>query len=131
MKQHNKGFTLIEVVVTMAIVAILAMIAIPSYQSYLIKGNRAAAQSFLMDVDSRQKQYLLDVRSYASSLADLSLAAPNEVDQYYTISFTGITSAPPAYTVVATPKSDTRQASDGVLTLNSAGAKTHGSESSW
>ena len=53
--------------IVVAIVAILAAIAFPSYQEHLRKSRRAAAQSFMVDVAARQQQYLIDARSEAAT----------------------------------------------------------------
>jgi type IV pilus assembly protein PilE len=63
-----RGFTLIELMVTVAIVAILAAVAYPSYQNQVKRGRRAAAQAHLMDIAQRQQEYLLDGRGAASLL---------------------------------------------------------------
>lgn len=118
------GFTLIELMVTVTIVGILAAIALPSYSSYLIKGRRAAAQAFLMDVAQRQQQYLTDTRTYAPTIAALSMAEPSDVASAYTITIAVAAILPPAFTVTATPKAAGPQATDAVLTLDSRGAKT-------
>lgn len=109
--------------IAVVIVGILAAVALPSYQNYVVKGNRAAAQAFMMDVENRQKQYLLDARSYAADIATLSMTAPADVSNFYTLSIT-TSSAPPAFTITATPVAGTRQEADGALTLDSSGAKT-------
>lgn len=118
------GFTLIELMIVVAIVGILSAIAYPSYQSYLMKGRRASAQTHLMDIAQRQQQYLLDARSYAD-LTTLNVTTPADVSQYYTIA---ITPASPTttFTVRATPKVGTQQAGDpcGVLEIDNTGAKT-------
>lgn len=130
-KEKNiKGFSLIELMVAVAIVAIIAVVAIPSYQSHLVKGSRAAAQSFMLDVENREKQFLLDARSYTNSLTTLGMAAPADVSRYYTISIV-VVATPPSFTITAEPIAGTRQASDGNLTLTSAGAKTHGASNTW
>jgi type IV pilus assembly protein PilE len=118
------GFTLVELVVTMAILAILASIALPSYLEYLKKGRRAAAQSMMMDVAQRQQQYLLDARSYASDLATLGVTTPADVSAYYTVTVAGADGTPPTFTVTATPIAGTAQADDGTLTLDNAGVKS-------
>ena len=53
-KQH--GFTLIELVITIAVVGILAAIALPSYQQYVIRSKRSAAQAQMMDIANREQQ---------------------------------------------------------------------------
>ena len=129
--KHAKGFTLIELMIVVVIVGIISMIAIPQYTQYIVRGNRAAAQAFMMDISSRQKQYLLDARSYAPDLATLSMTAPQNVTTNYTLAIDVTAGPPPSYTVTATPIAGSKQASDGVMTLDDTGAKTHGSVTHW
>lgn len=119
----QKGFTLIEIMIVVVLIAVLAAIALPSYKNYVIKGNRAAAQAFMMDVASREKQYLLDARAYAPDLATLGVAAPADVSRHYTSITITVGSAPPTFIITATPTSS-QQASDGALTLSNDGTKT-------
>lgn len=119
----NKGFTLVELMVAVAILGILASIVLPSYQDYLRKGRRSAAQSVLMDVAQKQQQYLLDSRSYASDLSALNITVPSDVSKYYTITLTAANGAPPTFTATATPNSGTDQASDSTLTIDNTGKK--------
>lgn len=120
----QKGFTLIELMITVATIGVLIAIAYPSYQSYIVKGNRAAAQAFMADVANRQKQYLLDARSYALDLATLGMTVPAEVSKHYS-ACCGIVviASPPSFTIRAIPTSS-QQSGDGELTLSSDGTKT-------
>lgn len=133
---NEKGFSLIELIVVTVIVGILATIAFPSYQNFTVRGNRAAAQAFMMDAASREKQYLLDARSYTNDLAILfgtatsSVAVPDKVlSNYGSIAIT-VSSAPPTFTITATPTSS-QQSGDGWLSLSSDGAKNSQYSGKW
>ena len=116
----QKGFSLIELLVVVAIIAILAAVAIPSYQHYVVKANRTAAQSFMMDLANREKQYMLDARAYADFTA-LGVSAPAEVSKHYNVAIVPVVT-PPSFVITATPYTN-QQTSDGPLTLGSDGAK--------
>ena len=120
----GKGFTLIELVVTVAIVAILATIALASYQHAIVKSRRGSAKAFLMEVIAREQQYLLDARQYASTLSDLNLSSPSEVSAYYSVSIAVDAGPPPLATVTATPISGKGQESDGTLQIKTDGSKS-------
>jgi type IV pilus assembly protein PilE len=121
------GFTLIELMIVVAVIAILSVIAVPSYQQYVIRTNRASAETFMLRLASLEEQYLLDAHTYAAS-SDVNWTSstniPSELQGIYTFSITKDNGPPPAYTITATPVSGTRQAQDGALTLNSQGVKT-------
>ena len=121
--------------IAVAIVAILAAIAYPSYQEHLRKSRRAAAQSFMVDVAARQQQYLIDARSYAGgagALTALNLAVPGDVTRFYTVTVDpAAPTLPPSYTITATPIAGSPQVPDGVLTLDHQGSKTRNGQSGW
>src|SRR5687767_15364997 len=103
--KKTRGFTMVEIIITIAIIGILLAIAVPSYQSQLRKGRRAEAQAFLAQVSQRQQQYLLDARTYAfggTALADLGLTPPASVSTHYRVTVTGALT-PPSFTVIADP----------------------------
>ena len=118
-----RGFTLVELVIVVAVVGILVAIAWPSYQSSVIRSHRAEAQNFMMDLAQREQAYLLDRRSYAT-LAQLGVPVPTRIAQYYAIIVTVVAGPPPTFTIQGVPLGGTIQASDPILTLNQAGQKT-------
>lgn len=131
--KHEKGFNLIELLIVVALIGILSAIAIPQYSQHVIKSNRAAVEAFMMDVANRQKQYLLDARTYAPALTTLAITTPTEVAKNYAVTIcldsasTSATcatpSSPPYFKITATPVSGSKQENDGALTLTDAGVK--------
>ncbi|MHB1124210.1 MAG: type IV pilin protein [Ramlibacter sp.] len=121
---RQQGFTLIELMITVAVVAILAAIAYPTYQNAMVKNRRAAAQAYLADVAQREQQYLMDNRAYTDSPTTLKATPSSDVGSYYDISITAAASTPPAFTATATPRSGSAQASDGILRITQSGQKT-------
>lgn len=118
-----RGFTLIELVITVAIVAILAAIAWPSYESHVLRTNRSAAKAQMLDIAAREQQFMLVNRSYADkdTLQNNGYALPSDVSTHYIYSIT-LVASPAAYTITFTPQG--RQASDGTLTLSSDGTRS-------
>ncbi|AMO69385.1 type IV pilus assembly protein PilE [gamma proteobacterium BDW918] len=130
---RQRGFTLIELMITVAIIAIISMIAMPSYRDYVERANRSAATSYLLEVANLQERRFLDARAYAADMTALGASPPSEVATNYTVTTAGDnTTAPPSYTITATPKSSGTQSGDscGTLTLNSQGEKGHASGAS-
>lgn len=75
MRTRSAGFTLIELMITVVIVAILAAIAYPSYQAYIVRTNEGVARAFLGELASRQQSFYNDRRRYTDSLVDLGYGA--------------------------------------------------------
>ena len=121
------GFTLIELMIVVVIIAILVTVALPSYRQYVIRSNRAAAQSQMMDIANREQQYMFAQRSYAD-LTGLNYTLPTDLSSKYDADATpNNTATPPSYIITFTAKGS--QLSDGNLTLNSVGTK--GPDGKW
>ena len=124
--KKNRGFTLIEIMIVLTVIAILAAIAIPSYQTYLRKATRGSAQAVMSDIANKEIFYLQTQRAYTTLYTDLGIPVlPTEVSSFYTVTITTDPAAtPPTFVITATPIAGTRQVADGTLTLNSAGTKS-------
>jgi len=120
-RRNTKGFTLIELMIVVAIVGILAAIALPAYREHVIRGNRSAAQAQMLDIANREQQYLLANREYAD-YADLGYTVSDDVAKNYTPTITVGSGTVPSFTITFTAKSG--QVSDGDLILDSEGNKT-------
>jgi type IV pilus assembly protein PilE len=129
------AFTLIELIIALAIMTILAIVAYPAYIDQLTKGRRGTAEAFLIDLASREQQYLLDARGYAvgeTALVALNVAVPTDVASYYNITVAPDTvTSPPSFRLVATPKPGTPQVKDGALELDHTGYRTRAGAQGW
>jgi len=123
-----RGFTLLELMVTVAVVALLATIGLNSYSSATTKARRAAVQSHLQDLANRQEQQLLDARAYATSNTSPPFPAlPADLSGVYTVTVSADNDdTPPSFLITATPVGSqaTRDTRCGTLTLNQDGTKT-------
>lgn len=126
----SKGFTLIELMIVVAIIGIIAAIAYPSYQDSVRKSRRTDAKSSLLEAASLQERIYTQDNEYTDDLASLVVNADGQSSHegYYTLSvdITSGCSAPGGcYTISATANG--AQANDtacAVFSINNVGKKT-------
>ena len=97
-KLKMAGFSLVELMVTVAIVGILTAIAMPAYQSYILKSHRSAAVNGLLDAASREARYYTINNSYTTSMTALGYTADpmpvgTSTSTYFNISVSSVTAA--------------------------------------
>ena len=123
-RNRSSGFTLIEMMIVVAVVAILAAVALPSYREYIRKSARAEAQAYLMALASRQQQFLLDTRAFATTSVNSVVAQPANVAAAYVVTMVTLPGPPPTFTLTATPTPAQASEKCGTLTLDQTGTKT-------
>ena len=122
-RRSDSGFTLIELMIVIIVVAVLMGIALPAYQNQIIRGHRAAAKGEMLELGSREQQFLLANRSYTNNPDDFAYTLPTDVAARYSFNISTVSaSVVPTFTITFTAIGS--QAGDGDLTLNSEGVKT-------
>ncbi|MDD5275581.1 MAG: type IV pilin protein [Methylovulum sp.] len=117
-KLRTQGFTLIELVVVVAIIGILAAIALPSYQDSVRKGRRGDAKGELMRLVQAEEKWRVSHTSYGT-LTDIGGAVANS---YYTFAVTANTAS--AFTITCTPQNDQANDSCGTLSITDSAVIT-------
>ena len=125
MKKSN-GFSLIELMIVVVIVGILAKVAFPAYQSYVLKSHRTAAINAIMDLGSREARYYTTNNAYTTNLTTLGYASAavtgGTSTTYYNLSVVAA-SAPAAITMMAAPAGTQTSDSCGTYTYTDLGQK--------
>lgn len=133
---RSYGFTLIELMVVVVILAIVVGIAYPSYRNYMTQTRRSDAQSILTQVSQMQEKFFSNCSRYTmtmnagtvSACDGLGYANTSSPDGHYQVTIAGTTiagsgSIATAFTATATPKAGGLQVGNGALHIDSTGVR--------
>lgn len=136
MQFTQRGVTLLELMIVVAIVALVSAFAFPSYMQYVVNTKRTVATSELLQIADRQQQFFMDNKQYTNDLTDLgyaanplvladdgTAAAAGDSDAVYSISLSNV--AATTYTITAAPLHGqaSRDTDCASLTLNQSGLR--------
>ncbi|SFS19192.1 type IV pilus assembly protein PilE [Dyella sp. OK004] len=100
---HAHGFTLVELMIVVAVIAILAAVAIPSYGRYAYRARRVDGKELLLRIANAQERYYATFNRYGA-LTDIGYTNPAPSEKgYYSVTIATSASAAQAYTATASP----------------------------
>lgn len=125
---RQKGFTLVELMVTVAVIGILAGVAYPSYKDYVYKARHSDAYDCLVDASQRQEEFFYNNNTYTINLAGLGLAngvvSCGDGGSYTLTAAAGVSGIGSSYMLTATRTgAQTGDTKCGDLTLSNIGVK--------
>jgi type IV pilus assembly protein PilE len=131
-RKQASGFTLVELMIVVAIIGILAAIAYPSYQQYVLRANRAEAQAVLTETAQFMERYFTTKGTYKDGalLSNVSPKGASGSAIKYNISFSVVPTAT-AFTLRAAPTTGQDNDSCGTMTLSNTGAQTPTTAGCW
>ncbi|AUZ85697.1 type IV pilin protein [Methylophaga nitratireducenticrescens] len=121
------GFTLVELMITVAIIAIIAAIAYPSYQEQVRETRRANAQADLLELSSYMERYYTERFTYTGAVLPFITSPKQGGTAFYNLSFQGNPDAN-SYTIQAVPTGADRC---GTMTINEVGQRNAGGANCW
>lgn len=117
----NMGFTLIELMIVVAIVGILAAVALPSYRTYIERGDRASARAALLEAQQFMERYYATSNTFVGAVLPARFASVPAESPKYNIAVTTDAAKPNIFTLTATPINAVNKC--GNLTLEHTGKK--------
>jgi len=135
MQYRMRGMSLIELMVVVAIVALLATIAVPSYRQFLLKSHRAEAKAALLNLAAAQEKFYLQNNTYTDDLTTappggLGLPATTE-NGHFTVAIAAGANAAGFTATAATAGGQAQDTHCATFTINQAGARTATSSNCW